>query len=177
MTVENKPKRRSSSSQLPVRSPPAKRLRATSSPIRPTSPLSPTIQLKPRRDSQPRISNTSSLAGQRRVYVRRSSSRNEDSDEHELEYKRTTHNVLERKRRNDLKSSFQLLRMNVPDIKENEKAPKVTILKKAGEYIREVRRDQDKLVAELARQKQRHEALVKQYNALNQGAVSQLVVQ
>ena len=175
VTVENKPKKRLRSSELTITFQPAsKRLRVTPPPTRPSSPVSTLQQLqKPRRDSQPRVCNsTSSLAGLRRISLRRSSSRNDDSDENEVDYKRTTHNVLERKRRNDLKSSFQILRMSVPDIKDNEKAPKVTILKKAGDYIREVRRNQDRLVVEVARQRQRQEALLKQYNALNQGAVS-----
>ena len=64
--------------------------------------------------------------------------------------------------------------MNVPDIKDNEKAPKVAILKKASEHIMELRKDEERLAAELAKEKQRHEALLKQYNALNQGAVCQL---
>jgi hypothetical protein len=112
------------------------------------------------------------MASQRRISARRSTSRNDDSDENEVDYKRTTHNVLERKRRNDLKSSFQQLRQSVPDIRENEKAPKVTILKKASDYIREVQKNQERLVAEVRRQRQRKETLLKQYNALNQGAVS-----
>ncbi|XP_062506627.1 transcriptional regulator Myc-1-like isoform X2 [Corticium candelabrum] len=174
VTVENKPKRRSSSPHISLSAaPPSKRPRTTPPPSRPATPLA-THQAKPRRDCQPRIcSAASSLAGQRRVSVRRSSSRNEDS-ENELESKRTTHNHLERKRRNDLKSSFQGLRMNVPDIKDNEKAPKVAILKKASEHIMELRKDDERLAAELAKEKQRHEALLKQYNALNQGAVCQL---
>eukprot|EP01137_Pigoraptor_chileana_P031583 Opistho-2@19621 len=58
------------------------------------------------------------------------SSRNMDT-----EAKRNTHNVLERKRRNDLKSSFHQLRESIPELEDNERAPKVLILKKAGDYI------------------------------------------
>uniref|UniRef100_A0A8C4WCU7 Transcriptional regulator n=1 Tax=Gopherus evgoodei TaxID=1825980 RepID=A0A8C4WCU7_9SAUR len=49
--------------------------------------------------------------------------------------KRRTHNVLERQRRNELKLSFFALRDQIPEVANNEKAPKVVILKKATEYV------------------------------------------
>ena len=49
--------------------------------------------------------------------------------------KRTQHNVLERKRRNDLKFSFFTLRDSVPELNKQERAPKVLILKKASDYV------------------------------------------
>ena len=58
-----------------------------------------------------------------------------NSDSEDNEGKRAQHNVLERKRRDDLKSSFQRLREQVPDIASQERAPKVVILKKATDYI------------------------------------------
>uniref|UniRef100_A0A8C9MZE8 BHLH domain-containing protein n=1 Tax=Serinus canaria TaxID=9135 RepID=A0A8C9MZE8_SERCA len=54
-----------------------------------------------------------------------------DSEEND---KRRTHNVLERQRRNELKLSFFALRDEIPEVANNEKAPKVVILKKATEY-------------------------------------------
>eukprot|EP01136_Pigoraptor_vietnamica_P035505 Opistho-1_new@100833 len=57
----------------------------------------------------------------------------------DTEAKRNTHNVLERKRRNDLKSSFHQLREAIPELEDNERAPKVLILKKAGDYIAALR--------------------------------------
>ncbi|KAK3584570.1 hypothetical protein CHS0354_024615 [Potamilus streckersoni] len=57
-----------------------------------------------------------------------------DSDECETG-KRTQHNVLERKRRTDLKLSFFSLRDSVPELQGQERAPKVLILKKAADYI------------------------------------------
>ena len=69
-----------------------------------------------------------------RSYHSRNSSDSEDS-----EGKRAQHNVLERKRRNDLKSSFHRLRDHVPEIRCQERAPKVVILKKAANYVKQVR--------------------------------------
>jgi len=51
------------------------------------------------------------------------------------ESRRHTHNVLERKRRNDLKNSYQLLRECLPSLEENERAPTGQILLHAVEYI------------------------------------------
>lgn len=68
-------------------------------------------------------------------------SEGEDND------KRRTHNVLERQRRNELKMSFMVLRDEVPAVANNEKAAKVVILKKAAEFIMEVREQERKLLA------------------------------
>ncbi|KAM6918443.1 transcriptional regulator Myc-2-like [Xenentodon cancila] len=60
--------------------------------------------------------------------------------------KRRTHNVLERQRRNELRMSFQTLREEVPAVAGNDKAAKVVILKKATEFIREIRADERRLL-------------------------------
>ena len=49
--------------------------------------------------------------------------------------KRGQHNLLERRRRDDLKSSFHRLRDIIPDVKRMERTPKVTILRKASDHI------------------------------------------
>eukprot|EP01134_Creolimax_fragrantissima_P001405 CFRG1405T1 len=54
----------------------------------------------------------------------------------EAEAKRHVHNVLERKRREDLRQSFDTLREAVPDLVANDKSPKVLILNGAANYIR-----------------------------------------
>ncbi|XP_041096675.1 protein L-Myc-1b isoform X1 [Polyodon spathula] len=50
--------------------------------------------------------------------------------------KRKTHNYLERKRRNDLRSRFLALRDEIPDLADCPKTPKVVILTKATEYLK-----------------------------------------
>lgn len=50
--------------------------------------------------------------------------------------KRLEHNILERKRRTDMKALFQHLRILVPETANNTKASKVLILKKGTEYVR-----------------------------------------
>lgn len=82
--------------------------------------------------------------------------------------KRATHNVLERKRRNDLKTSFHILREEVPDIKDNERAPKVTILRKAKDCVDKVKRDETRLLAELAKERRKNEELLDRFYALGQ---------
>lgn len=68
------------------------------------------------------------------------------SDGEEDDDKRRTHNVLERQRRNELKMSFMALRDEVPAVANNDKAAKVLILKKATEFITEIREDERKLL-------------------------------
>ena len=82
-----------------------------------------------------------------------------DGTESDDEQRRASHNILERKRRNDLKSSFQLLREQVPDLEDNQRAPKVTILRKAAEYITKIQRDGKAMEQELQREQKREEKL------------------
>ncbi|XP_041105622.1 N-myc protein [Polyodon spathula] len=74
-----------------------------------------------------------------------SSPRNSDSEDSE---RRRNHNILERQRRNDLRSSFLTLRDHVPELVKNEKAAKVVILKKATEYVHSLEADEHKLQLE-----------------------------
>ena len=64
--------------------------------------------------------------------------------------KRTQHNVLERKRRNDLKFSFFALRDSVPELNNQERAPKVLILKKASDYVHSLNEENKRLESEKA---------------------------
>jgi len=82
--------------------------------------------------------------------------------------KRATHNVLERKRRNDLKTSFHVLREEVPDLKDNERAPKVTILRKAKDFVDKLQKEETRLLAELDRERRRNEELLDRFHALGQ---------
>ena len=74
---------------------------------------------------------------------------------------RATHNVLERKRRNELKLRFQYLRDSIPDICGNDRAPKVSILQKAYSYILQLQAEQRNLIQEIGVQKNRKEQLLK----------------
>ncbi|XP_026229390.1 transcriptional regulator Myc-like [Anabas testudineus] len=68
------------------------------------------------------------------------------SDGSDGEDRRRTHNVLERQRRNELKMSFLSLRDEVPAVARNDKAAKVVILKKATEFVVELRGDERRLL-------------------------------
>lgn len=74
--------------------------------------------------------------------------------------KRATHNVLERKRRNDLRYSFQTLRDQIPDLEDNERAPKVNILKKSTEYIKSLKDEESKLISMKDAEKEKRKALL-----------------
>ncbi len=83
-----------------------------------------------------------------------------DGTESDDEQRRASHNVLERKRRNDLKYSFQILRGQIPELEDNQRAPKVTILKKAAEYIKEIREKEEDMQSRLAREVRRESKLL-----------------
>ncbi len=78
-----------------------------------------------------------------------------DGMESDEEQKRASHNILERKRRNDLKKSYQALRNNIPELEENQRAPKVTILRKATEFISEMTLKNDNLNRKYEQEKRR----------------------
>jgi len=67
------------------------------------------------------------------------------------ESKRHTHNVLERKRRNDLKNSYQLLRERVPSLEDDDRAPTGKILLHAVEFIQHLQKTEQILDSEMAR--------------------------
>ncbi len=76
-------------------------------------------------------------------------------------FSRASHNVLERKRRNELKSKFYGLRDSVPELSGNKKVPKVVILKKAIDYIETIQNEEGMLKTEVQRQKKLHQDLRK----------------
>uniref|UniRef100_A0A669PQR5 BHLH domain-containing protein n=1 Tax=Phasianus colchicus TaxID=9054 RepID=A0A669PQR5_PHACC len=82
-----------------------------------------------------------------------------ESNDSEENDKRRTHNVLERQRRNELKLSFFALRDQIPEVANNEKAPKVVILKKATEYVLSIQSDEHRLIAEKEQLRRRREQL------------------
>ncbi|KAL4597485.1 N-myc proto-oncogene protein [Arapaima gigas] len=87
------------------------------------------------------------------------SPRGSDSEDSE---RRRNHNILERQRRNDLRSSFLTLRDHVPELACNEKAAKVVILKKAAEFLRALEADERRLALEKDRLQTRRQQLMKQ---------------
>lgn len=80
--------------------------------------------------------------------------------------KRAQHNVLERKRRDDLKNSFHVLRDEVPELKCQERAAKVQILKKATEYINGLNHLESSLEKELTAERTKQQNLKKQLELL-----------
>ncbi|XP_028997346.1 N-myc protein [Betta splendens] len=89
-----------------------------------------------------------------------SSPRNGGSDSEDSE-RRRNHNILERQRRNDLRSSFLTLRDHVPELARNEKAAKVLILKKATEYVSALEAEGARLRQEKERLQARRQQLMR----------------
>ena len=96
------------------------------------------------------------------------SSSRSSSDSEDGECRRSQHNILERKRRNDLKYSFQLLRQHVPDLGQMDKTPKVTILKKASDFIMGLRAKESHLRKQVESQRQKQEQLKRRLRVLRQ---------
>lgn len=93
----------------------------------------------------------------------------ENDDSEDSEMSRATHNVLERQRREDLKCRFQLLRDSIPELEDNERAPKVLILKKASDYVHQLTLEEQRLMADKELEKQRRIILLERLQMLRQG--------
>lgn len=85
---------------------------------------------------------------------------------------RATHNVLERKRRNELKLRFQYLRDSIPDLSGNDRAPKVAILQNAYSYILQLQTEERGLLEQLTLQKNRNEELLKRVFEMQNASLS-----
>ena len=117
--------------------------------------------------ARPRLSSTKKGKYSKKKRSKRSSrGGSHDSNESDEEARRASHNVLERKRRNDLKNSFDILRMRIPDLEENQRAPKVVILRKAVDYIGQLKINQKRMDDEYNRQNLRHRRLMERLATL-----------
>ena len=83
--------------------------------------------------------------------------------------KRGQHNLLERRRRDDLKSSFHRLRDIIPDVKRLERTPKVTILRKASDHIKNARNQHRQMSIILEQHKVIQNRLRNKLHLLNRG--------
>lgn len=85
----------------------------------------------------------------------------DSSEELETLEKRHLHNDMERQRRIGLKNLFEELKRQIPNLREKERAPKVTILREASNLCQRLNREQEQLNA-LRKQQQRLYARVRQ---------------
>jgi len=83
----------------------------------------------------------------------------QSKNDEDPESKRHTHNVLERKRRNDLKNSYQLLRERVPSLEDDDRAPTGKILLHAVEFIQHLKKSESILDIEIARSRTENDRL------------------
>jgi Myc proto-oncogene protein len=68
-----------------------------------------------------------------------------DSDEADTIEKRNLHNDMERQRRIGLKNLFEELKCQIPNIKDKERAPKVSILREAASLCNKLNREQEQI--------------------------------
>lgn len=90
------------------------------------------------------------------------------SDNPEDHERRKEHNSMERKRRDDLRSAFQHLRLMVPSLRDNPKAPKVMILNRAADHARELTSQSASVEDALRKEVHRQRALRKRLAQLQQ---------
>ncbi|ROK35757.1 Protein L-Myc-1b [Anabarilius grahami] len=94
-------------------------------------------------------------------YHLKSQSSSPQSSDCEDTDKRKTHNFLERKRRNDLRSRFLALRDEIPGLVDCPKTPKVVILTKATEYLRSLHISDKQKAQEKKQLKSRQQQLLR----------------
>ncbi|XP_053307008.1 N-myc protein-like [Spea bombifrons] len=89
-----------------------------------------------------------------------------DSDYSERKQK---HNILERLRRNNLKSRLLALRDHVPELAKKDKAAKIVILKKATDYVYSLRANEEKLLQKKEKLQLRQQQLLKKIEHAKKG--------
>ncbi|XP_013998689.1 protein L-Myc-1b [Salmo salar] len=114
--------------------------------------------------------NTPSPCGSPSASPRLSSSHpcSPQSSDYEDTDKRKTHNFLERKRRNDLRSRFLTLRDEIPGLAECSKTPKVAILTRATEYLGQLHSSERQRAQEKRQLKARQQQLLRRLAQLKQ---------
>lgn len=115
---------------------------------------------------KPVASRSKSYSSQKKAKEVKRQPPSSGSDDEDCENKRAVHNVLERKRRNDLKTSFHQLRARVPELEDNERSPKVVILRKAKDYIEQLKTDEARLRKELDKENKKNKELTNKLSAL-----------
>ncbi|KAM7395278.1 hypothetical protein PAMA_006851 [Pampus argenteus] len=136
--------------------PPPKKQKTSDAPRPPTRTISSSSS-----SSSTSCSSVSSTSGARSKRSTSGDSSPRGSSDSEDSERRRNHNILERQRRNDLRSSFLMLRDHVPELAHNEKAAKVLILKKATEYVSSLETEEMRLQQEKDRLQARRQQLMR----------------
>lgn len=135
--------------------PPSKKHKSDAAPRPPTRTNSSSSTISSISISSTRSKRSSASSGGESSPRANGGSDSEDSE------RRRNHNILERQRRNDLRSSFLTLRDHVPELAHNEKAAKVLILKKATEYLSSLEEEELRLQQEKERLQLRRQQLMR----------------
>ncbi|XP_041815109.1 N-myc protein [Chelmon rostratus] len=136
--------------------PPPKKQKTSEAPRPPTRTISSSSS-----SSSTSCSSFTSTSGHRSKRSASGDSSPRGSSDSEDSERRRNHNILERQRRNDLRSSFLTLRDHVPELAHNEKAAKVLILKKATEYVSSLETEEMRLQQEKDRLQARRQQLMR----------------
>ncbi|XP_063985194.1 protein max isoform X1 [Diachasmimorpha longicaudata] len=86
--------------------------------------------------------------------------------------KRAHHNALERKRRDHIKDSFSSLRDTVPSLQGEKVASRAQILKKAAEYIQQMRRKNSSHQQDIEDLKRQNNLLESQIRTLEKAKIT-----
>ena len=93
----------------------------------------------------------------------RSMTSSSGSDEDSI---RAAHNVLERQRREGLRHLYHVLRREIPELAENDRAAKVVILKKAKEHVMELEETHEMLRIKKEEEEQKRQCLKQRLHEL-----------
>jgi len=85
----------------------------------------------------------------------------DEEDNLDPEAKRMTHNVLERKRRNDLKTSYVNLRAQIPTLEDSDRVPTGQILLHAVNLIGQLRDEEAEILQAIANAREENARLLK----------------
>uniref|UniRef100_A0A8C4RBN7 BHLH domain-containing protein n=1 Tax=Eptatretus burgeri TaxID=7764 RepID=A0A8C4RBN7_EPTBU len=100
---------------------------------------------------------------------RQSSAGSSGSDSSDDLERRRTHNILERQRRDSLRSCFTRLREQLPDLRHQPRAAKVAVLRRAAEHARALQAEENRLHAEQKRLQTRQAQLRARLQKLQPG--------
>uniref|UniRef100_UPI00358FF995 N-myc proto-oncogene protein-like n=1 Tax=Myxine glutinosa TaxID=7769 RepID=UPI00358FF995 len=100
---------------------------------------------------------------------RQSSAGSSGSDSSDDLERRRTHNILERQRRDSLRSCFTRLREQLPDLRHQPRAAKVAVLRRAAEHARALQAEENRLHAEQKRLQARQAQLRARLQKLQPG--------
>lgn len=79
---------------------------------------------------------------------------------------RDFHNLMERVRRGDLRRHLERIKKQIPDLQQSERASKLSVLKKATAYVRDLGLQHSELIRIQRQEKEKNALLTQKLNNL-----------